>query len=226
MQRRKLLAAMGSIVAGGAAATGTGAFASQSERQADIKAVNDSKALIALTDETDGNIVGTSDGELSIDFSAGDASGINTNSQYQLGVLPPEAPGSSEAVLERADTVPEAQDDPAFYIQNQTTQPKQISVQLTTDSLPEGQLIVGLSTDRQNSGSGFAPNSDVVGIGIVNPNGDGGSQDDTANVDDVTGTVGVAAGGKVGAALGVSALDVENDGADLSTTLRIEAEDT
>jgi len=233
MERRKFLIGVGSLAAGTAAAMGTGAFASRSDRNANIQTVSDDKGLIALKDATDGEIVRQrEDGELVVDFSAnGNAGGVNTNSQYQIGLMPPGTPGSVDP-LETAGTVPKALDDPAFKIVNQTTEPKAISLELTSDSLPSGQLVVGLSTNREADG-GFGPNEDAFGIGIVGKDGSSGSQTDTANVDDV-GKVGVKPGNVVGVAMLVNAdkdpassnREEALPGDDLSTTLRIEAKDT
>jgi len=231
MERRKFLIGAGSLAAGGAAATGTGAFASQSDRDTNIQTVTDDKALIALRDTTDGKIIRQKGGELYIDFTAGgNAGGINTDSQYQIGTMPPSTPGSADP-LETGDTVPDAFDDPAFKIVNQTTQDKKLSLEVVPDSIPGGQLVFGLSTDRVNNGSGFAPNSDVFGIGIEQSGGGGPSQGDTANVE--VGEVGVNPGNQAAVAILVNAdqdpatsnRDEVAPGTDLSAELRITAED-
>jgi hypothetical protein len=90
MQRRKFLIGMGSLAAGAAAATGTGAFTAMSApRDSNIDVVTDSNGLIGLVDTTDGDVVRTTDnGELTIDFTAdGNAGGVNVDSQYQVGYI-------------------------------------------------------------------------------------------------------------------------------------------
>jgi hypothetical protein len=87
MQRRKLLAAMGSIAAGGAAAVGTGAFTSVSaERSVDVNVADDADALLAIRRDTrDGETpnaqeyVDVSGGTVSIDLTGTDsgATGVN-----------------------------------------------------------------------------------------------------------------------------------------------------
>ena len=90
MERRKFLVGMGSLAAGTAAATGTGAFTAMSAtRDADINVTTDSDGLIGLVDTTDSDVVRTADnGELTIDFTAdGNAGGVNVDSQYQVGYI-------------------------------------------------------------------------------------------------------------------------------------------
>ena len=90
MERRKFLIGMGSLAAGTAAATGTGAFTAMSaSRDTNIDVVTDSDGLIGLVDTTDGDVVRTTDnGELTIDFTAdGNAGGVNVDSQYQVGYI-------------------------------------------------------------------------------------------------------------------------------------------
>ena len=90
MERRKFLIGMGSLAAGTAAATGTGAFTAMSaSRDTNIDVVTDSNGLIGLVDTTDGDVVRTTDnGELTIDFTAdGNAGGVNVDSQYQVGYI-------------------------------------------------------------------------------------------------------------------------------------------
>jgi len=103
MQRRKLLIGMGSLAAGGAAATGTGAFSSMSaDRSGNINVVNDSAGLLSL--EPDGKQVWENNGELVIDTSVGQGDGqstdgsygVNRNSQYEFGGVTDSTWGGNE----------------------------------------------------------------------------------------------------------------------------------
>lgn len=89
MQRRKFLAAVGSLTAASAVGIGTGAFSAMSaDRQANIDVVSDPNGLIALVPGDDEGVVHTTDnpGELTIDFSGDDGdAGVNVNSQYIAG---------------------------------------------------------------------------------------------------------------------------------------------
>jgi hypothetical protein len=89
MQRRKFIAAVGSLAAGGAAATGTGAFTSVSaNRGVSVSVADDSDALLAFETTNAGSnsqYVKSDDGTLSIDISDSNANidgggkGINQN---------------------------------------------------------------------------------------------------------------------------------------------------
>jgi len=225
MRRRKLLLGMGSLAAGGAATMGTGAFfTSTSDRSANINTVTDSAGLIALRDSTPGPIVRQQqDGEIVVDFSAGGrAGGVNTNSQYQIGTLPPGTPGSVNPI-ETGRFIPDAHDDPAFKIVNQTTQPKDISVGFADTDIPNGQVVVTLATDEKaETDSGFLPNKNNAGIQIRSA-GSPGKQGTPASVEDVE------AGQYVGVSILVNTDDDSNSevapGTDLSGELVVEATD-
>ncbi|WP_423750619.1 hypothetical protein [Salinirarus marinus] len=82
MQRRKYLAAIGSLAAGGAAAMGTGAFTSSvSGRDVSVNVVQDPNAYVGInpTDERSS----LDNGQLSLDFSdsSNGANGLNPNSR-------------------------------------------------------------------------------------------------------------------------------------------------
>ena len=150
MERRKFVIGLGSLAAGGAAATGTGAFSAAqiTGRDADIEVSGDAGSLVALvpgqsskfssdrsvTPTVGDNRVRQEDGELLIDFtdSAG-GSGINYNSTYQVGAVGwanssfSEAPNALD--VEKSDVLygdsanpsePVIQEDPAFAVINQT----------------------------------------------------------------------------------------------------------
>ena len=88
MERRKFVLGLGSLAAGGAAATGSGAFSAMTaDRVANISVVNDADGLIGIEAGLDSDIVtGTADGELEIAVpDEYGAQGLNNNSIYQLG---------------------------------------------------------------------------------------------------------------------------------------------
>jgi len=171
MERRKFLIGIGSLTAGGAAATGTGAVTSFSadDREANINIANDNRGLFALRPNTDGNVIRQgSDGKFLVDFTAnGRAGGVNTDSRYQLGTFSRTPPGSVKVFRDKVETNG-ARNDPAFKIVNQSSQKHDISVTFngyTVDSRiyiqvdagtdgdapgkDWGQLETSSSTDRQ-----------------------------------------------------------------------------
>jgi len=85
MQRRKLLAAIGSVAAGGVATVGTGAFSStEVDRNVTVDVKTDSNAYLGLVPTNDPNSVfarEVSSGELEVAFdgsgSPGDGNGVN-----------------------------------------------------------------------------------------------------------------------------------------------------
>jgi hypothetical protein len=90
MQRRKFLIGLGSLAAGGAAATGSGAFSAMSaDRESNINVVSDDTGLVGLKPGIDSDTVKLSDnpGELVIDTSLDGSTGVNTHSVYQFGEL-------------------------------------------------------------------------------------------------------------------------------------------
>jgi len=181
MDRRKFLIGAGSLAAGGAAATGSGAFTAMSaDRDANISVVADDSGLLALDDATKGKVVQQrEDGELAIDFGAPEgASGINTNSAYQIGTMSGSFPGSLDP-LEKSPNG--AYNNPAFRIQNNTSKPKDITIEFDAD-LPSG--AVGMNIDAKTSGDAFGGGA-TAGSLIMKPSGGGGSQGKTAEVYDV-----------------------------------------
>jgi hypothetical protein len=86
MRRRKLLAGLGSLAAGGAALMGTGAMPAMSaERDANIEVVADSGGIISMSSDTTSDVVRENGDQLQIDFSSN--GGINIDSVYQVGRL-------------------------------------------------------------------------------------------------------------------------------------------
>ncbi|WP_276270688.1 hypothetical protein [Haloarcula litorea] len=94
MQRRKFLIGMGSLAAGTAAATGTGAFSSVSaNRDVAVSVAGDQSAYLALdaTSAYAANITSTAEGdqgELALDFTGayGDQNGSGLNTAAETGV--------------------------------------------------------------------------------------------------------------------------------------------
>jgi hypothetical protein len=102
MQRRKYLAAMGSMAAGGAAMVGTGAFTSATipDRQLSVSVDGDAASTVALNPGDDDDVFINSDNQLALDLSGANDEGVNINSRYEWGDWA------------------EPDGDPAFTIQN------------------------------------------------------------------------------------------------------------
>lgn len=157
MERRKFVIGMGSLAAGGAAATGTGAFTSAVvPREGDINVANDSNAFLQLKaggargvgERVDQN----GSGELYIDLdddAGGD--GVNDQSKYQLGAMNDSATGDEIAFdsLYDSDSSPAAAgngepwvddstndglDQSAFVLHNQSGQTLDIQIGLNSAS--------------------------------------------------------------------------------------------
>ena len=84
---------MGSLAAGGAAATGTGAFTtSSSTRTMDVNVAADSSGLVEIKAENSTYASGTDDGQLELDFNGdsgvtafdGDGQGLNAESTFNF----------------------------------------------------------------------------------------------------------------------------------------------
>jgi hypothetical protein len=93
MRRRKMLIGLGSLAAGGAAVTGTGAFeTSATERTVDVNVAADSSGFVEIQVLNDTYASGTDDGQLELDFNSdsglgifdGDAQGLNPNSTFDF----------------------------------------------------------------------------------------------------------------------------------------------
>ncbi|CAJ51726.2 hypothetical protein [Haloquadratum walsbyi] len=87
MQRRKLIAGIGSVAAGAAAVTGTGALTSvNAERSIAVDVADDSDAFLAITPQRTSNgseYASTSDGEIKFDFTETSVGGggLNRNAE-------------------------------------------------------------------------------------------------------------------------------------------------
>jgi hypothetical protein len=87
MRRRKLLAGLGSLAAGGAAVMGTGAFSSATaSRSVAVDVASDSNAQIGLVAGDVSDISEKSNGEIELSLTGdGEGEGVNTNSVYKWG---------------------------------------------------------------------------------------------------------------------------------------------
>jgi hypothetical protein len=115
MDRRKFLIGLGSLAAGGAAASSTGAFtAARLGRDADLNVTSDANALIQLAvggAEGAGQRVAYDNGELQVDFSENaSGGGVNDDSRYQVGAMDDDASGTAPSFdsLYDNDTSPKA----------------------------------------------------------------------------------------------------------------------
>ena len=171
MERRKFVIGLGSLAAGGAAATGTGAFtaAQISGRDADITVSGDDEALIQLI-PGDGptvsdNRVGYEDGQLYISFDdsgsgqstdSGGGTGINPNSYYQIGSVNGnqltelkdgintgnfDGPNPLDDTLASDNSVA---NDPAFSIRNASDNTRLIELSYDDQSTPDSTEATGL----------------------------------------------------------------------------------
>lgn len=159
---------MGSLAAGAAAVTGTGAFTSAViPRSADVTVQNDSNAYIQLEAggaRGVGDRIGQEDGELYIDFDTNaTGSGVNDNARYQLGAMNDEALGdgidfdslydSDSAPAAAGDGEPYVEssgtDQSAFVVKNMSGQTLDIEVGLNTESANDGATVYlqGKATD-------------------------------------------------------------------------------
>ena len=92
MERRKFVIGLGSLAAGGAAATGTGAFTTaEVDRSFDVEVSGDATAYTALKSNNNYTYLDSSPEKLVIDMSEDNpyvlGDGINDNSQYTFSAL-------------------------------------------------------------------------------------------------------------------------------------------
>lgn len=159
MNRRKYLAAIGSLAAGTAAASGTGAFtAATVGRNADMSVVNDDSAYLKLEAggaRGVGDRVGTENGDLYIDLDKdATGSGVNDQAKYQLGAMDDSAKGDEIEFgsIYDDDSNPSAaapgtplsnngDDQSAFVVTNNSGQTLDIEIGLNTDSDNKGATV-------------------------------------------------------------------------------------
>ena len=105
MERRKFMIGVGSLAAGGAAATGTGAFttASVQDRTVNVEIDSDSGSQVALIAGDAPGIQETTEGELKLDLTGPNDEGVNSNSVYVWGDNPDgDAPHGEDPSYETA----------------------------------------------------------------------------------------------------------------------------
>jgi hypothetical protein len=165
MQRRKFIASIGSVAAGAAAVTGTGAFTSvEADRSVDVEVAGDSSAYLGLRKAADENVdpgansdayVDDSGSEVSFDFSS-------SNSTTDLG------DGFNPNAITEVDNLIE--------VQNQGTQSAFLSVDTADLDLSDGsgnQAGVGLAVVDDESATSNLNDNIAFDSGGSNP--DGGS---------------------------------------------------
>jgi len=124
LQRRNLIAMLAGT-ASVAGVVGSSAFTStSSNRSANISVEDDSKGFLALQSETDGEVVRQNNsGQLVIDFTTGQATGINADARIQIGTF-----GKFSGLDVIKSKSRGAYNDPAFNITNQSTQTQQVKI--------------------------------------------------------------------------------------------------
>jgi len=199
MQRRNLLIGMGSLAAGAAAVTGTGAFTSAViPRTADVTVQNDSDAYIQLEAggaRGVGDRIGQENGELYIDFDKSasgsgmndnaSGSGVNDNARYQLGAMNDEAEGDKLDFKSLYDdnSTPAAAGEGEPYVESSDTDQSAFVVKNMSGQTLD--IEVGLNTTTENEGATVYLQGKATGI-----SGDSGSvsQDDPSQLDGATAT--------------------------------------
>jgi hypothetical protein len=186
VNRRKMLIGLGALAAGGAAATGTGAFtAMNANRDANLKVVNDPDGLVGLTvggARGAGEVVGMDNGDLYIDFSSDSGGlGVNDNAKYQVGAMNDDAKGDGldgtgfESLYDD-DTAPAAAgdgrpydpdtdtDQSAFVVHNQTDHAIDLEISWVIDDDNDSQsdagatlYLQGAASDISDSNSSTSP---------------------------------------------------------------------
>ena len=134
MERRKFLIGAGSLAAGAAAATGTGAFSSaKAGRSVDVAVADDASAFLALDqgDNANSAYTSTSDGELVVEFT-GDSTAMGD------GV-------ASDSLMTFEDV---------FKVRNQGTQ----RVEVGLDEVDDGELGYRFGKPGKAGGNGFEDN--------------------------------------------------------------------
>jgi hypothetical protein len=205
MERRKFVIGLGSLAAGGAAATGTGAFsAAQIDgRETNIEVSSDENALIQLipgdevdgvTDSTVDDRVGTEDGQLYISFDSDQGgNGINPNSVYQVGSIGEQGenalsnldsanngipgPTTADKILygEGAGVDKASSDDPAFAVRNASDQDYDMTFGIDADEVPQEEEFTAAIVFRSESTGGTDSAAAVAQPITSNPDGFAGS---------------------------------------------------
>jgi uncharacterized cupredoxin-like copper-binding protein len=212
---------IGSLAAGSAAATGTGAFSAMSaDRSANIDVVNDSAGLLSIVSDTPSDVVRQNDnGEIVIDFTADDnAGGINVNSRYQVGEFSHFPPGEVDALQDEAfGGWGNPYDDAAFYIQNNDSTEKEVELTYNVEGNIDGsqiyfqlqdeddknsnditdEILIPNVAGRDNTAKATLSAGEKVGVSFQVDTGDGdpgfGSGTDGSTSEDLSGSMTVSA---------------------------------
>ncbi|WP_380680544.1 hypothetical protein [Salinigranum sp. GCM10025319] len=211
VKRRKFVIGLGALVAGSGAALGTGASVSSTmDRDANVDVVTDDVGLLALRDETSGDVVRQkNDGQLAIDFTAnGNADGVNVDSRYQVGSFNYSTPGEVDPI--QASGQSSVLNDPAFTITNQDTVERDVTLVYNLDGSVGGSQIYFQSQHesgswqhhvRGPSGRRQSPNThtlapgETLAVSFQVDTGDGNpgfANTDGTPADDLSGTLDVS----------------------------------
>lgn len=154
------------------------------ERDANIDVVTDSNGLIALRDMTDGDVIRQNNGQLQIDFTAGErAGGVNVDSQYLVGAMKQNHvkihhDALGEYLDPERDHLPGArsgEESEAFAIVNQDTETHTVSVNFDATGTVGGSILYFQGAVIESDGS-FTNPPDYKEIVIK----DGQTQDSVA----------------------------------------------
>ncbi|MGQ3329587.1 hypothetical protein [Halorubrum sp. FL23] len=190
MDRRKFVIGLGSLAAGGAAATGTGAFTSAVvPRSADVTVQNDSNAYLQLEAggaRGVGDRIGQEGGELYIDFGKdASGSGVNDNATYQIGAMNDDGKGDGITFdsLYDDDSAPAASGDGEPYVESSGEDQSAFVVRNMSGQTLD--LQIGMNTASANTGATVYLQGKATAI-----SGDDGSTstDDPSQLDGATAT--------------------------------------
>ncbi|MYL68634.1 hypothetical protein [Halorubrum distributum] len=157
--RRKFLIGLGAATAGSAAAFGTAASTTfnLNDRNVGANITTDSSGAVAFTDNSDGDIINQTNGEIEIDFAEGAGSGVNVGSTVTLG---------SDSFF-YGTPIPSPKNN-AFAITNQTTAPIELEIEFEagedfTANANGSEMIIGIDDGK---GNGWADPEGVKPINV------------------------------------------------------------
>ena len=143
MQRRKYLAAIGSLAAGGAAATGTGAFTQTTvpNRSVTVQiAGSDANGALGLepNDELDSVYLnGNNELEINLTEALDGAAGMNPSSSLWIGGNEDDTFSNIRVGEGQLPDTKGTLDSPAFTIENQSTSLRRVRIEAEAVSLPD-----------------------------------------------------------------------------------------
>jgi hypothetical protein len=218
MQRRKFLIGLGSLAAGGAAATGSGAFSAMSaSRESDINVVTDDQGLVALRpgDAAGDRVYLTDGGELKIDFTSDEGGqGVNVNSRYQIGYFGQFNWMGPEEKLPTPEYPGDPHHLPAFSVVNQDTESHSVTLayEFSGDPGDSKMYMMGASRSAETVDSASnIPKQSTWLPGEISFKNHGAGQ---------PGDIRLESGGRVGVSLFIDTRDGSPDD-DLSGTLTV-----